>query len=263
MRSLTAILLLPLLLVVAIIGGCVGTSPAHASTPDPIVIGHRGVTLKGVPENTLTAFRTAVKGGADMLETDVQFTKDNRAVILHDATLTRTTTCTGRVKTKTLKTVRRCKTDDGKPVATFGELLDYARSAGVKVDAEVKLAGLTSAQARAYVAEIKAHGMTGRVVATSFYTSNLSRLKSSGMARGIIDYNRPHTAEQAAERGSVTAVNLDHTDRERVSEAHAAGVNVYVWTLRTDSEYARAKAMGVDGIITDDPAGLTKWLANH
>ena len=243
---------------------------AHAdvSAPDPIVIGHRGVKMPGTPENTLTAFRASVAGGATVLETDVQWTKDRKMVLLHDETLTRTTNCTGKVEDKTLTSIRKCKTDiDGKPVATFDELLTYADGANVDVDAELKLPGLTVAEAQTYVDLIAKHGVLDHVIATSFYTSNLNRLKSasgdSRIRRGIIDFDHPHTAQEAAERGSIVAPNLDHTDAARVAEAHAAGLLVYVWTLRTDAEYARAKSLGVDGIITDDPAGLTKWLATH
>jgi glycerophosphoryl diester phosphodiesterase len=240
------------------------TVPAQADTPDPVNIGHRG----GRPENTLTGFRVGVAGGAKVLETDVQWSKDGRMFLLHDDTLTRTTNCTGTVITKTAATLRRCLTDaDHQPLPYFDDLLDYARAAGVGVDAELKLPGLTVAQAQTYVDHIAARGMKGQVTATSFYTSNLNRVRSAvgdeGIARGIIDYDRPHTAAEAAERGTVIAANLDHTDADRVKAAHAAGVRVWVWTVTTDAGYAKAKAIGADGIITNDPAGLTGWEATH
>src|SRR6476469_1921058 len=76
-------------------------TPAFAPLPrlkHPLaVIGHRGGKALA-PENTLAAFRNAIKLGADYVEVDVRATKDGRLVIMHDSSVDRTTNGTGAVK---------------------------------------------------------------------------------------------------------------------------------------------------------------------
>src|SRR6185312_5605525 len=69
------------------------------------VIAHRGASGYA-PENTLPAFELAVRQGADALELDVRLTMDGAAVVIHDATLDRTTGLTGPVRARTLAELR-------------------------------------------------------------------------------------------------------------------------------------------------------------
>ena len=66
------------------------TAPAHRRSRGVVTIAHRGASSEA-PENTLAAVRRAVQLGADMVEVDVQRTHDGVLVLMHDATLTRTT----------------------------------------------------------------------------------------------------------------------------------------------------------------------------
>jgi len=65
-------------------------------------VAHRGGIVPGYPENTLAAFRQAVKHGAEVFEVDLRGTKDGEVVIMHDETLDRTTNGTGNVTDYTL-----------------------------------------------------------------------------------------------------------------------------------------------------------------
>ncbi len=62
----------------------------------PILVGHRGYPA-ACPENTLSGFHAAVQAGATAIECDVQFSRDGRAMVIHDHTLKRTTGQSGRV----------------------------------------------------------------------------------------------------------------------------------------------------------------------
>ncbi|WP_457208919.1 glycerophosphodiester phosphodiesterase family protein, partial [Nocardioides sp. P5_C9_2] len=67
---------------------------------------HSGGELEA-PTNTMYAFKRAVQRGADMIELDVQSTRDKQLVVLHDATVDETTDGTGKVEDLTLRQVRR------------------------------------------------------------------------------------------------------------------------------------------------------------
>src|SRR5918997_2160960 len=70
----------------------------------PVNLAHRGASALA-PENTLEAFRLAVEAGAGGLELDVHMTHDGRIVVIHDATVDRTTNGTGAVSEMTLTEV--------------------------------------------------------------------------------------------------------------------------------------------------------------
>ena len=89
------------------------------ASASPYIHAHRGGPLKTVdgelrpayPENSLPAFRHAAKLGF-VLEMDTRMTSDGRAVIMHDASLKRTTNCTGLVSERTLAEIRSdCEID--------------------------------------------------------------------------------------------------------------------------------------------------------
>src|SRR2546426_332500 len=71
-----------------------------------LVIAHRGASA-AAPENTLAAFRLAADLGADAVELDVRRTVDGQLVVIHDASVDRTTDGTGRVAALTLDQLRR------------------------------------------------------------------------------------------------------------------------------------------------------------
>ena len=111
----------------------------------PLIIAHRGHSI-AVPENTLEAYRRAIELGVEMIECDVNRTKDGELVMIHDWTLDRTTNGSGRVEDLTLAEVQAL--DAGSvvrsrrsPVSAFpttAETLDLAREAGILMCFEVK-----------------------------------------------------------------------------------------------------------------------------
>src|SRR5919112_42952 len=71
----------------------------------PVNLAHRGASAL-VPENTIEAFRLAVEAGAGGLELDVHMTRDGHIVVIHDATVDRTTNGTGAISEMTLAELR-------------------------------------------------------------------------------------------------------------------------------------------------------------
>lgn len=109
---------------------------AEAQQPDPDrqmpergLCAHRGC-MDTHPENTIPAFEEAVRLGAQMIEFDIQLTRDSAMVIMHDATVDRTTDGTGRVSDLTFEEIRRLDAGSkkesrfkGTRVPTFAEVL--------------------------------------------------------------------------------------------------------------------------------------------
>lgn len=109
------------------------------------VAAHRG-SSETHPENTMIAFADAVKAGADQLETDVRITKDGELVLIHDATLERTTNGVGNVKDYTLSELKELDAGSHKgaefagcKIPTLIEFMDYvAQFDTLTLDIELK-----------------------------------------------------------------------------------------------------------------------------
>jgi len=99
----------------------------------PLIGAHRGGPMPGYPENSLAAFENSLKYTPSLIETDVRKSKDGYLVIMHDETLDRTTTGTGRVSDYTLAELRKLRLKDPSGqitdyrIPTLGEVLEWAR----------------------------------------------------------------------------------------------------------------------------------------
>ena len=128
---------------------------AHAAPPE--VQAHRGgPVLAGVPtfpEESMAAFRNAAQDLHVTLELDTKLTADGVPVVIHDATLDRTTNCEGLVADRTLAELSPCEADvlgapgndlptapapDPQPIATLAEVLAFAWAEAITVNLEIK-----------------------------------------------------------------------------------------------------------------------------
>ena len=105
-----------------------------------MVAAHRGDSAH-FPENTMAAFRAAIEVGVDMIETDVQLTRDGVPVLIHDKTVDRTTDGTGDVKDMTFAELRALNAGTEElpqQIPTLSELLELLQGTGVTLNLEVK-----------------------------------------------------------------------------------------------------------------------------
>lgn len=247
----------------------------------PLLIAHRGGSGLA-PENTLTAFtRAARTWGADMIELDVHASKDGHCVVIHDATVDRTTNGTGAVADLTLAELRdldagyRFTSDDGTfpfrggdaRISTFEEVL--AALPDMRFTVEVKT-GAAQAPLFETIARMNARD---RVIAAGMYDADRTlfgdyRGAVSGsteeMKRFYIRYRLglgrflPPRADvvQMPERWDGRQV----VTRRLVRTLARAGVPVHVWTVDDPSDMHRLLTWGVEGIITDRPDVLGRVL---
>jgi glycerophosphoryl diester phosphodiesterase len=240
-----------------------GATSAAAVT----VAGHRGATgVAGVPENSSKAFYYAVSSGAAVLETDVRWTQDNKMVVLHDATLDRTTRCTGPVEAITYAALRTCA--PAHVVPDFAAVLHYAKVKGVTLNPEIKWMTaypFTAAKAEAYVGEINAYAMAERTVVSSFNTRVLALVReraTPGLRFALITDSRGAvTPAEARAEGTIYVPRYTTLTQESVEAYHEAGLEIWGWgTANTEDEFAAMVALGVDLIVADDPRRAIDYL---
>ena len=225
-----------------------------------LVIAHRGASGSR-PENTLVAFRRAEALGAQMIELDVQLTRDREVVVMHDWTLRRTTRSRGRVVSRTLADLRRLDAGAwfdpayaGEAVPTLAEVLDAVR---IPVNIELKARRNDGLEARALEA-VRAAGAERRVVFSSFDPRSLRRIRRLDAEVAIaVLWSRRRLAMPlrlaAGVRATALHIRKDAATPAEVQKAVACGLEVRAWTVNDPGDFARLGAMGVAGVFTDFP----------
>ena len=103
------------------------------------VAAHRGWKEK-YPENTMEAFEKALELGVDQIETDIRMTKDGELILIHDATVDRTTNGTGNVHEFTLEEIRKLDAGNGNQIPTLREFLELVKKhPKLTIDLELKV----------------------------------------------------------------------------------------------------------------------------
>lgn len=248
----------------------------------PLLIAHRGGSALA-PENTLAAFRRAVEWWrADLLEIDVQPSRDGDAVVIHDPTVDRTTDGAGHVSTFTVAELKRLDagyrfTPDGGQsfpyrgtdvrLSTLREVLEALPHARVNV--EIKD---TRAQQAVWDAVHDLHAVH-RVLIAAGDRNNRSRFRdyggpTSAGKQDMYAFYGLHLAR--ATRLWTPAVDAFQMPEERggkqvltprmLAEVQARNVAVHVWTINEARDMRRLLEWGVDGVITDRPDRLARLL---
>lgn len=222
----------------------------------PLNIGHRGAKAY-FPENTLLAFEKAIEMGADGIELDVHLSFDGEIMVIHDATINRTTNGIGIVNELTLNELQSFSIDKTNKIPTLNEVLELVdKKCFINIELKSfevtdKVVGLI----REMIAEKDWN--YNHFLVSSFYWNALQQLR-------ILDYNIPI--------GVLTATDLDLAfafakfikaksinpyfhllTKENCAEMQAKNLLVYAWTVNEINDIQQMIDCGVDGIISDFP----------
>ncbi|TCS94876.1 glycerophosphodiester phosphodiesterase family protein [Hazenella coriacea] len=246
--------------------------PEQTMMQRPVIVAHRGVPSLA-PENTMASYRKAYELGADVLETDIQMTKDGHIVIMHDLTVNRTTNGTGAVKSLTLKQIRQLDAGSkfssefaGEKVPTFREFLEEFNGKDVVLLVETKATGLE----KEMVDMIEELGMTSQVMVQSFDANSVIATHQLQPAIGLgylYSSSIPATKEAKLEKASQmmhygnmmnATLNASYGSLypEFLTFMRQRGLLTYNWTFRNQEPFRQYLASGGTGPITD----YTQWV---
>ena len=127
-----------------------------------ILTGHRGAA-KLEPENTLLSIQKAIDLGVDQIEIDVHLTRDQHLVVIHDATVDRTTDGQGAIADFTLAKLKQLDAGKGERIPTLQEVIDLVSG---KVILQIELKGPNTAEP--VIQAVKQNSMENGVLLTSF-----------------------------------------------------------------------------------------------
>jgi glycerophosphoryl diester phosphodiesterase len=190
--------------------------------------------------------------GAKWVETDVQFTKDNVPVIMHDDTVDRTTDGTGAVRDLTYVQIRTLRTPDNQPVPTLDELLSDVKTAKRQTFVELKTVP-SAAQWTAFNAPFTKWGMKSQAVVTSFDKTVLPTAKAKGYTTGWIDELGDRSPTEVTPYATYYLKHHWSVTYDRYQKWTAAGLKVYPWTVNQSADESRFATLKVPGVITDKP----------
>lgn len=267
-------------------------APAAPATAAIELHAHRGGTLDtGVPvtpENSMVAFMRAHELGIEKIEIDVKLTSDRVPVIMHDATLDRTTNCAGLVRDRTAEELASdCRIDiigttgnlrelgpgeEPQPIPTLAEFLTWADSVSAGVNLELKNVptdpdfDATPAYVQTVLPLVESFGLDKDLVQIqSFWPPDVDPFEALGYKTALLTLqpmNEGAIAFSALRGYDALGPQWPPLSPTYVAAAQAAGFQVIPYTLNTEAAMAAAEAAGVDGVITDDPDLALEVLRN-
>ncbi len=217
----------------------------------PLVVGHRGAPTIA-PENTMLSFQKAWKLGVDMIELDVQATKDRQLVVIHDYELSRLTSIEGYVGEMDYCELVQLDVGEGEQIPLLIDVLSWAKGK-VKLNIEIKVPEIEHDSLQL----VDDSGMLDSVLISSFIQSVIEKMKdmnpdaSTALLLNEID----QSSIQKARELNANAINplFFAMPENFVQDAHEAGLEVLPWTVNDRSIMLELIERGVDGIITDLP----------
>ena len=235
------------------------------------IVAHRGFSSIA-PENTLIAFQKAIDCGADYFELDVQKTKDDSIVVIHDKSVNRTCSndMKGNISEMTYSELAAVKVGYSKEfsdkykdekIPTLCEALKMAKG-NIKVCIEIKVHGVE----KEVIDIVNELGVNDEVIVFSFYSTVLEKIHQ-------LDKNIPTlflmnnadkktiSQAKAIESNAIGVGPGTKITEEYLNTAHNQGLEVWKWTVNDEEDMKQLIEAGIDGLITNFPDKALKILS--
>ena len=231
-----------------------------------LIIAHRGYSEMGV-ENSLEALEGAKKAGADYVELDIQLTKDNKFVVMHDFNLKRLAGVNKKVKDLTFDEIEKLTIKQGEfesHIPSFEEFVNRAKKLNIKLLVELKPnGGEPDNYAELFINEMKRLGVE----------------KTYKTMSGNLDIMEEIEAgDPEIETGHIIALQFGNFSDEKVDffvledfsfndilseDAKKKGKDIFVWTIDDSETIVKYIHKDVAGIITDYPDMVKEEIENE
>jgi glycerophosphoryl diester phosphodiesterase len=260
-------LLLGLLAAAGLLGGA--ALLGNVSLEDrTLIVAHRGAAGTA-PENTLAAVEQALVDGADWVEIDVQETRDGQVVVVHDSDFMKLAGNPLKVWDGDLAEIREIDVGGwfdsrfaGERVPTLQEVLAAVRGRA-RLVIELKYYGHDQQLEQRVVDIVESMDMADQVAIMSLKLAGIQKLQAirpdwpAGLlaATAVGDLSRLDV--------DFLAVNQNMANPAFIERVHKSGKELFVWTVNDGLSLSRWMSMGVDGVITDEPALARNILAQR
>jgi glycerophosphoryl diester phosphodiesterase len=229
------------------------------------ITAHRGSKVRA-PENTLSALRQAIAEGADYAEIDVQTTADGVVVLLHDADLMRVASVSRRLRGIEYDELKEIDVGSwfapkfsSERVPTLQEAIDVARG-HIKLNIELKYTWADPMLAEKVGDIVRHNGFTSDCVVSSLNFEALTEVQRifPELTTGFIVFQA--VGDLSRMDVDFLSISAARVTPRLVREAHRRDRKVHVWTVNDPGNTLSMIEMGVDNIITDEPADIRSLL---
>lgn len=244
------------------------SSSAKSLYEQPLLIGHRGY-FANFPQNTMASFKGAVDIGVDMIELDVQMTKDGEIVIEHDNNLSRIGQ-NGSIGDYTYQQLLEMdfglyfsKDFAGTKIARLSQLLDFMKSyPEIKIYIELKDIGENEEFIKKVYGLVKESEMMSQCYFASFQKNYLEKFKQiDANCKTIYIISNYDKSTFALNYVDIYSLYEKNISQEYINIIHKQKKPVFVWTVDDLLRAMELKKMGADGFCTNQ-AGRIK-IALH
>jgi glycerophosphoryl diester phosphodiesterase len=234
--------------------------------PRPLAFAHRG-GAGHFPENSWRAFEHAVQLGYAYLETDAHATADGTVVAFHDKTLDRVTNATGRITDLTAAQVAAARIDGTEPIPLLADLVMTWPDVRFNIDVKdepvigplVEVLRVTNCWDRVCLTSFSGRRLNAtrrllpRPVCTATTPADIGAIRAMLPAKLL-------TTRFAAKSIRCAQIPVSMANSQFINHAHAAGLQVHVWTVNDAALMASLLDLGADGIMTDQTLALRELL---
>ncbi len=232
------------------------------------IVAHRGAAAKA-PENTLASIRQAINDKADWVEIDVQETIDGEVVVIHDSDFMKLAGIDLKVWNGTLGQIRDIDIGSWfdqkfstERVPTLVEVLEEAKGkAGVVI--ELKYYGHDQQLEQRVVDIVEQLGMANEVAIMSLKYEGIQKIRTLRPDWTIGLLSAKAIGNLASLDVDFLAVAQGMATPGFVRRSHEQGKQVFVWTINDAVSLSRMMSLGVDGVITDEPALAREVIAER
>jgi glycerophosphoryl diester phosphodiesterase len=243
---------------------------SRAGASGPLVIGHRGASARE-PENSLRAFQRAARDGADGVELDVLCCRTGEVVVFHDDDLLRLAGRDERIDALPFAAVREVTLSGGVGIPTLEEAFE-ACGPELLVNVELKTTGLRDRAVPALVDRVSTildrTGTARRVLVSSFSPVAVwqwQRRRPDVQAGLLFEKEAPLPLRRAWPLPLLRPFAA-HPDqrlctRRLIDRLHGAGYAVNTWTVDEPARLRELRDLGIDGVISNDPAAARAALS--
>lgn len=231
---------------------------------NPTIIAHRGAS-KLAPENTMAAFEKCYQQGIQGIETDIQLTKDNIPVLLHDETLKRTTNAQGYLNDYTYQELQGIDAGSwfseefaGERIVSLETFLKWARQKPLYLNLELKNNKLDYEHLEDIVYELLTYyQLLNRTTLSSFNSASITRMKSFSRQVEVayLASKRKRNLVAFAKDIGADAIHVKYRllSNHIVKQCQKENMNIRVYTVNRPAHMCKCFTYGCDSIITDFP----------
>ena len=232
------------------------------------VVAHRGAAGRA-PENTLASIRAAIEDASDWVEIDVQETVDGEVVVIHDSDFMKLAGVDLKVWDGTLEQIRDIDIGSwfdpqfsAERVPTLAEVLEEAKGKA-RVVIELKYYGHDQQLEQRVVDIVEQLGMTDEVAIMSLKYEGVQKIRALRPDWTIGLLSAKAIGDLSSLDVDFLAVAMGMASPGFVRRSHEQGKQVFVWTVNDAVSLSRMMSLGVDGVISDEPALAREVIADR